>query len=296
MKLESPSKAANHGRTSMAVPGKGHEDIGSKQQQNRHRLLPPCRSGSAIFRAWGAHVQSAAMKALITAYARSPQTFARKGPLAQVRPDTLAAQVVAGLIERTRLDPMLIEDVIMDAPIRRARRVLTLRGSWRCWQGLPLEVGGMTVNRFCGSSMSAIQIGAAQIEAGIGDAYLCAGVESMSMVPQGGFNRSPNPEVVEPLPPTPTSAWAKPPKTWQSAITFRGTTRKSWPSNRIARRAQAREQGRLRDEIVPIRAGNPANWFPRTGAFAPPLRSRRLRGSNPFLRRWRCGRRALPRR
>jgi len=53
------------------------------------------------------------MKALIAAYARSPQTFARKGPLAQVRPDTMAAQVVTGLLERTRLDPALIEDLIM---------------------------------------------------------------------------------------------------------------------------------------------------------------------------------------
>ena len=53
------------------------------------------------------------MKALIAAYARSPQHFARKGPLAAVRPDTLAAQVVTGLLERTRLDPKLIEDVIL---------------------------------------------------------------------------------------------------------------------------------------------------------------------------------------
>jgi acetyl-CoA acyltransferase len=53
----------------------------------------------------------------------------------------------------------------------------------------------MTVNRFCGSSMQAIQLAARLIEAGVGQAYLCVGVESMSLVPQGGFNFS-SPELL----------------------------------------------------------------------------------------------------
>src|SRR5215471_11167337 len=120
------------------------------------------------------------MKAVIAAYARSPFHFARKGALAAVRPDTLAAQVVKGLLERVDLDPALLEDVILGL-----------------LAGLPQQVGGMTVNRFCGSSMQAVHIAAAQIEAGMGDAFLCAGVESMTMVPQGGFNFSPNPQLRE---------------------------------------------------------------------------------------------------
>lgn len=59
--------------------------------------------------------------------------------------------------------------------------------------GLPKEVGGATINRFCGSSMYAIHTAAGQIAIGSGDAFICAGVESMTMVPQGGFNFSPNP-------------------------------------------------------------------------------------------------------
>ena len=140
------------------------------------------------------------MKALIAAYARSPQHFARKGPLAQVRPDTMAAQVVKGLLERTRLDPALIEDVILGCAYPEGPQGSNIARIVALLAGLPLEVGGMTVNRFCGSSMSVIQIAAAQIEAGIGEAYLCVGVESMSMVPQGGFNRSPNPELQSSFP------------------------------------------------------------------------------------------------
>ena len=139
------------------------------------------------------------MKALIAAYARSPQTFARKGALAQVRPDTMAAQVVKGLLERTRLDPELIEDVIMGCAYPEGPQGSNIARIVALLAGLPLEVGGMTVNRFCGSSMSVIQIAAAQIEAGIGEAYLCAGVESMSMVPARRLQPLAEPGTAEPF-------------------------------------------------------------------------------------------------
>ncbi len=192
------------------------------------------------------------MKALIAAYARSPQTFARKGPLAAIRPDSLAAQVVTGLIERTRLDPKLIEDVIMGCAYPEGPQGSNIARIVVLLAGLPLEVGGMTVNRFCGSSMSAIQIAAAQIEAGIGTAYICAGVESMSMVPQGGFNRSPNPELLGRFP----DAYISMGLTAENVAKRYSVSRHDQEvmaveSHRKA--AQAREQGRLRDEIVPIR-------------------------------------------
>jgi acetyl-CoA acyltransferase len=191
------------------------------------------------------------MKALISAYARSPQTFARKGPLAAVRPDTLAAQVVKGLLERTKIDPKLIEDVIMGCAYPEGPQGSNIARIVAFLAGLPLEVGGMTVNRFCGSSMSVIHIAAAQIEAGIGEAYLCAGVESMSMVPQGGFNRSPNPELLAHYPDAYTSMG----QTAENVAKRYNISRHDQEvlaveSHRKA--AQAREQGRLREEIVPI--------------------------------------------
>ena len=135
------------------------------------------------------------MKAVISAYARSPFHFARKGKLATTRPDTLAAQVVQGLMQRTGLDPRLLDDVIMGCAYPEASQGNNIARIVALLAGFPHEVPGMTVNRFCGSSMSAIHIAAAQIEAGLGEAYLCVGVESMTMVPQGGLNFSPNPEL-----------------------------------------------------------------------------------------------------
>ena len=192
------------------------------------------------------------MKALIAAYARSPQHFARKGALAQLRPDSMAAQVVTGLLERTRLDPSTLEDVILGCAYPEGPQGSNLARIVGLLAGLPHEVGGMTVNRFCGSSMSAIQIAAAQIEAGIGEAYLCVGVESMSLVPQGGFNKSPSPELLS----RQSDAYISMGQTAENVARRCGVSRQdqevlaAWSHTKAA---QAREQGRLRDEIVPIR-------------------------------------------
>lgn len=135
------------------------------------------------------------MKAVISSYARSPFHFARKGRLAGVRPDELAAQVVKGLLARSDIDPALFEDIVLGCAYPEAAQGNNLARIVGLLAGLPFEVGGMTVNRFCGSSMQAVHIAAAQIEAGIGEAFLCVGVESMTMVPQGGFNFSPHPRL-----------------------------------------------------------------------------------------------------
>jgi acetyl-CoA acyltransferase len=221
------------------------------------------------------------MKALIAAYARSPQTFARKGPLAGVRPDTLAAQVVKGLLERTQLDPKLIEDVIMGCAYPEGPQGSNIARIVALLAGLPLEVGGMTVNRFCGSSMSVIQIAAAQIEAGIGEAYLCAGVESMSMVPQGGFNRSPNPELLAHYP----DAYISMGQTAENVAKRYNISRHDQEvmaveSHRKA--AQAREQGRLRDEIVPIKLEN-GDMVAEDGCIRPATSLEALAGLKPVF-------------
>ena len=133
------------------------------------------------------------MQALISAYSRSPFHFARKGALAGLRPDTMAAQVVQSVMAKAAFDPLLLDDIILGCAYPEAAQGNNLARIVGLLAGLPRQIGGMTINRFCGSSMSAIHIAAAQIEAGIGEAYLCVGVESMSMVPQGGFNFSPHP-------------------------------------------------------------------------------------------------------
>lgn len=133
------------------------------------------------------------MKALICGYARSPFHFARKGLLASTRPDELAAQTAIGLVRRLALDPALLDDVVLGCAYPEAAQGNNLARIVGLLAGLPESVGGMTINRFCGSSMQAIHTAAAHIEAGMCEAALCLGVESMTMVPQGGFNFSPHP-------------------------------------------------------------------------------------------------------
>ncbi|MBP6893601.1 MAG: thiolase family protein [Pseudacidovorax sp.] len=190
------------------------------------------------------------MKAVIAAYARSPFHFARKGRLAEVRPDTLAATVVQGLLQRTGLDPALLEDVILGCAYPEAAQGNNLARIVGLLAGLPHEVGGMTVNRFCGSSMQAVHIAAAQIEAGIGDAYLCVGVESMTMVPQGGFNFSAHPGLL-----ADTDAYLSMGETAENVAERWAVSRADQEALAVQshrKAAEARETGRLTQEIVPI--------------------------------------------
>ncbi|MDM0080642.1 MULTISPECIES: thiolase family protein [Variovorax] len=194
------------------------------------------------------------MKAVIAGYARSPFHFARKGALAEVRPDTLAAQVVGGLLARTDLDPALIEDVILGCAYPEAAQGNNLARIVGLLAGLPHEVGGMTVNRFCGSSMQAVHIAAAQIEAGMGDAFLCVGVESMTMVPQGGFNFSPNPELL-----AGSDAYISMGETAENVAQRWNVSRGDQEALAVQshrKAAEAREQGRLAGEIVAIALPN----------------------------------------
>ncbi|OEZ29429.1 thiolase family protein [Variovorax boronicumulans] len=191
------------------------------------------------------------MKAVISAYARSPFHFARKGALAEVRPDTLAAGVVQGLLQRTDLDPALLEDIILGCAYPEASQGNNLARIVGLLAGLPHEVGGMTVNRFCGSSMQAVHIAAAQIEAGMGDAFLCVGVESMTMVPQGGFNFSPSPELL-----ASTDAYISMGETAENVAQRWNVSRADQEALAVEshrKATEARAQGRLAGEIVPVR-------------------------------------------
>jgi acetyl-CoA acyltransferase len=130
---------------------------------------------------------------VIAGYARSPFTLANKGALARVRPDDLAAQVVRGLVERTKVNLEDIEDLIMGCAFPEGEQGFNIGRLVALLADLPQSVAGMTVNRFCGSSMQSVHIAAGQIQLGAGDVFIAAGVESMSRVPMSGFNPLPNP-------------------------------------------------------------------------------------------------------
>jgi acetyl-CoA acyltransferase len=137
------------------------------------------------------------MKALLSGFYRTPFHFATKGALAGLRPDTLASRVITAILASAQVDPSSLDDVIAGCAYPEGAQGNNIaRIAWLLAKG-PVEVGGMTLNRFCGSSMSAVHMAAAQIEAGLGEAYLCLGVESMTMVPQGGLQFSPHPFLYE---------------------------------------------------------------------------------------------------
>jgi acetyl-CoA acyltransferase len=129
--------------------------------------------------------------AVITHYRRSPFQFAGKGALARVRPDDLAGQVIAKLVADSEIAPADIEDIILGCSFPEAEQGFNLARLLGFIAHLPVSVAGTTVNRFCGSSMQAIHMAVGAIAMGAGDAFICAGVESMTRVPIPGFN-SPN--------------------------------------------------------------------------------------------------------
>ena len=192
---------------------------------------------------------------VIAAYGRSPFTFARKGALVKLRPDDLAAQVVRGVVERAGLDPDDVEDLIVGCAFPEgeqgfnvARIVGLLTGS------LPISVAGATVNRFCGSSMQSVHMASGAVRMNAGDAFVCAGVESMSRVPMGGYNPLPNPSLHESFP----AAYISMGETAENVAERYRITREEQEAFALEsqrRAAAARAGGRLDDEIVPVETG-----------------------------------------
>ena len=192
---------------------------------------------------------------VIAGYARSPFTQAGKGALARVRPDDLTAQVIRGLIERTGVDAAEIEDIILGCAFPEGEQGMNVARLIGLLADLPLSVGGMTVNRFCGSSMSAIHIAMGQIQIGAGEAFICAGIESMSRVPMGGYNPLPNPELAAARP----GAYMGMGQTAENVAQKYQITRAEQEKFAVAsqkKAADARTAGRLADEIVPIHTKN----------------------------------------
>lgn len=189
--------------------------------------------------------------AVIAGYARSPFTFAERGALAQVRPDDLAAQVVRGLVDRTGVNPDDLEDLILGCAFPEGEQGLNAARLVVLAAELPISVAGATVNRFCGSSMYAIHMAAGAIAMNAGEAFICAGVESMTRIPIGGFNPMPNPTLHERYP----AAYISMGETAENVATQYQIPRDAQDAFAVGSQVKATaaiSAGNLRDEIVPI--------------------------------------------
>ncbi|TSE36246.1 acetyl-CoA C-acyltransferase [Tepidimonas charontis] len=134
--------------------------------------------------------------AYIVAATRTPIGKSHKGYFRQTRPDDLLAHVLrAAVAQVPGLDPAAIEDVICGCAIPEAQQGLNVARVGAVLAGLPKSVGGITVNRFCASGLSAVQMAADRIRVGEADVMIAAGVESMSMVPMMGNSPSLSPAI-----------------------------------------------------------------------------------------------------
>jgi acetyl-CoA acyltransferase len=137
---------------------------------------------------------------VIAGYARSPFTFAQKGALAKTRSDEIAAQTIRGLLDRVKIPAGDLEDLLVGCAFPEGEQGLNVARLVGFLAKLPQSVAGATLNRFCGSSMQAIHTAAGAIALGAGDAFLCAGLESMTRVPMTGFNPMPHPALAKDMP------------------------------------------------------------------------------------------------
>ncbi|HSL41064.1 MAG TPA: beta-ketoacyl synthase N-terminal-like domain-containing protein, partial [Desulforhopalus sp.] len=135
-------------------------------------------------------------KAYILASYRTPGCRANKGKFATVRPDDLAALAIQGLVERTAIDPATIDDVYLGCAFPEAEQGMNVGRVAAMKAGLPNEVPGQTINRFCSSGLQSIAMAAERVICGFADCIVAGGVESMSAVPMGGLKYSANPSMM----------------------------------------------------------------------------------------------------
>ncbi|MDZ7660672.1 acetyl-CoA C-acyltransferase [Fodinibius sp.] len=139
--------------------------------------------------------------AVIVAAARTPTGKANKGSLRFTPPDTLGGEVIKNLLERApNLQPEQVDDVIMGCAFPEAAQGLNIARQCAALGGLPPSVPAATMNRFCSSGLQTIAQAAERIMVGGADVIIAGGVESMSLVPMGGYVSRLNPELVDNYP------------------------------------------------------------------------------------------------
>ena len=192
--------------------------------------------------------------AVIVSAVRTAAGRAPRGALHTVRPDELAAVVIAEALRRAPgLDPALVDDVIFGCAMPEAEQGLNVARIASLRAGVPVSAAAVTVNRFCASGLQAIAFAAERIMTGGADVVIAGGTESMSLVPMGGNKIAPNPGLVESYPDVYlTTGLVAENHARECAITREEQDAFAQRSHRLA--IAAIDAGRFRDEIVPVRA------------------------------------------
>ncbi len=189
--------------------------------------------------------------AYILAAYRTPCCKAKKGKLKDVRPDDLTAIALKGLLERTAIDPMLVDDIIIGCAFPEGEQGMNMARIAALRAGVPYQVPAQTVNRFCSSGLQTIASAAERIMAGFSDCIIAGGVESMTMIPMGGNKYSVNPTLGS---------------SWPESYTTMGITAELvadkykvsredqdvFAAGSHIKAANAIKQGKFQDQIIPV--------------------------------------------
>jgi len=189
--------------------------------------------------------------AYILASYRTPGCRANKGKFKDLRPDDLAAVAISGLVERTAIEPMTVEDVYLGCAFPEAEQGMNVGRIAAMKAGLPIEVPGQTINRFCSSGLQTIAMAAERVMLGLADCIVAGGVESMSSVPLGGLKYSANPSMVADWPESYSSMGI----TAELVAEQYGIDRLAMDTFAVASHAKAADaiaNGRFTDETIPV--------------------------------------------
>ena len=191
-------------------------------------------------------------EAVIVSGARTAVGKSGRGALRETLPTEMAATAIKAAIERAPgLDPKIIDDVIMGCAMPEAEQGLNMARIALLRAGLPEDVPGQTVNRFCSSGLQTIALAAQQIMTGMGDVVVAGGVESMSLVSMSGHHTSPDPAMVD-VNPDVYLGMGLTAENVAKAYNVSREDQDAFALRSHQRALQAIEEGLFRDEIVPI--------------------------------------------
>jgi acetyl-CoA acyltransferase len=209
--------------------------------------------------------------AVIVSAVRTAVGKAPKGALSTVRPDEMAATVIAETLRRAPgVDPREIDDVILGCAMPEAEQGLNVARIASLRAGIPVDASAVTINRFCSSGLQAIAFAAERIMCGWAGAIVAGGTESMSLVPMGGNKVSPNPALVESYP----DVYLTTGLVAENHVRDYGISREEQDAFALRshqRALAAIEAGRFKDEIVPLayRVASPGTISSRPGSLDP---------------------------
>ena len=196
-----------------------------------------------------------------------------KGSLAQVRPDDLGAYVIQNIIKNIPFLKMNeIDDCVIGCSFPEGEQGMNVAKIMAMRAGLPIDVPGLTINRFCSSGLQAISIAADRIRLGEADIMIAGGAESMSLVPMGGSKIAPNPFMIENCP----EAYLSMGITAENVARKYEVTREQQDAFAVASHQKAwaaQSSGRFDNEIVPVLLpsfGKPGGkWFSQDEGIRP---------------------------